>query len=109
MILLLASAGIIGLVAFYSYGPKLLYPPKPSSMTTTQVLNENISNGYRFRDVTYTDKIDIAHPDVKNNLFYYQGTMTRDRGDNGIPRGYAQLYEGSSEITQVSVFDHLYL
>lgn len=106
MLLVLASMGLLSLVAY-----KTMWTgtdtKTPSSITET--LNQKIDNGYRFRDITYTTQIDLKHPDVTNNRFYYQGSLTRDRGDNGVPRQYAQLYPGCSEITQLTLHEHLFL
>lgn len=105
MLLLAASLGLLSLVGYTVY-----YKPRTTtSKSLTEKLNARIDNGERFRDITYTNTIDIAHPDVKNNSFYFGGSFASDRGDNGIPRQYCQLYPGSSEITQVALMEHLYL
>lgn len=108
MLLSLVSMGLLGAVAY-----KTMYSSPGNLLAhrsgVTGVLNENINNGFRFRDITYTDKIELAHPDVKNNSFYFQSALTHDRGNNGIPREYSQLYPGSSEITQLTVHEHLFL
>lgn len=77
--------------------------------TITDVLDSRMDNGYQFRDITYTDAVDIYHPDVKNNQFATKGLMINDRGVNGVHRGYSQLYDGVSEITQLHRTDNLYL
>lgn len=103
MLLTLASAFLFGLVGY-----SVIYPGSlPGSLTNA--LNEKINNGYRFRDVTYTNQIDLMHPDVRNNGFYHQGSFAVDRGDNGVPRQYTQLHPGSSEITQFTLAQHLYV
>lgn len=107
MLLEIVSLGLIGAVAYSVYYPGSLTASKNSS--TSDVLNGKINNDFIFRDITYTDKIELAHPDVRNNSFYYQGAFAQDRGNNGIPRKYSQLYEGSSEITQLSLQEHLFL
>jgi len=98
--------GLLGIVAY-----KTMWAggtdKTPNSITET--LNQRIDNGYRFRDITYTNQIDLKHPDVTNNQFYHQGSLVMDRGDNGIPRQYTQLYPGCSEITQLTLHEHLYL
>lgn len=104
MLLLITSLGLIAAVAYNAYVPSM-----GASSTVSGNLNDKINNGYRFRDVTYTDKIELAHPDVKNNQFYYQGSFTDDRGNNGVPRKYSQLYPGVSEISQYTLHNHLFL
>lgn len=105
MLLLVASIGLLSLVGYNVY-----YKPSSAAINNlTEKLNTRIDNGYRFRDVTYTDKVDIAHPDVRNNVFYLTGSFAGDRGDNGVPRQYCQLYPGTSEITQVALREHLFL
>lgn len=103
--LVIASAGLFVLAA-REYGSKAFSGP---SSGVTAALNDAVSNGYQFRDVTYTSVIDIAHPDVKNNLFAVSGSLARDLGTNGIKRAYVQLYNGSSEITQISRAENLFL
>lgn len=107
MLLVLASVGLLGVVAYSSMGSTTVKSVSGSSVT--DALNKEIDNGYRFRDVTYTDKIDLSHPDVKNNSFFFQQSLAQDRGNNGIPRQYIQLYPGSSEITQFSIRENLYV
>jgi len=106
MLLGLVSAGLLGAVAYVA-----LYPSKKvGGSSVTELLNNRINNeDERFRDVTYTDKIELANPDIKNNMFYYSGSFAQDRGNNGIPRAYAQLHPGSSEITQFTLAEHLFL
>ena len=106
MLLALLSVGLLGAVAYNVIGGG---GSGTTVVGTTGVLNGKIDNGDRFRDITYTDKIEIFHPDVKNNGFYYQESFASDRGNNGIPRQYAQLYPGSSEITQYTLREHLFL
>ncbi len=61
MLLVLASMGLLSLVAY-----KTMWTgtdtKTPSSITET--LNQKIDNGYRFRDITYTTQIDLKHPDI---------------------------------------------
>lgn len=104
MLLAITSLGLIAAVIYSAY-----FTGSVSPSTVTGKLNDRIDNGYRFRDITYTDKIDLSHPDVKNNQFYYQGSFAADRGNNGVPRQYSQLYPGVSEITQYTLRDHLFL
>lgn len=104
MIVELLSAALIGTVAYST-----MYSKPSGYSETTQKLNENINNGFRFRDITYTDQIELHHPDVKNNSFYFGGAFALDRGNNGIPRAYSQLYPGTSEITQFTLREHLFL
>ena len=98
--------GLLGVVA---YKTMWVEGDTKSSGSITDTLNQRIDNGYRFRDVTYTNQIDLQHPDVVNNKFYYQGSLAQDRGDNGVPRQYTQLYPGCSEITQLTLHEHLFL
>ena len=105
MLLILASVGLLGAVAYQAmWGTE-----SKTSGSVTEILNQRIDNGYRFRDVTYTNQIDLLHPDVTNNKMYSQGALVQDRGDNGIPRQYTQLYPGCSEITQLTMHEHLLL
>lgn len=107
MLLVLTSVGLLGIVAYKTMWSGEGDSKTPNSITET--LNQRIDNGYRFRDITYTNQIDLAHPDVINNQFYHQGSLAMDRGDNAVPRQYVQLYPGCSEITQLTLREHLYL
>jgi hypothetical protein len=105
--LLVASLGLAGLIFYSQSQPQTMGIGSVGGITDS--LNSRISNGYQFRDITYVDTIDIGHPDVKNNLFAYAQRLTQDRGTNGIPRAFVQLYPESSEITHLSRTDNLYL
>lgn len=102
MIVLLLSLGLIGMVAYSAYGGM-------GSGSITRTLSNNINNGYRFRDVTFAESVDIYHPDVRNNVFGYKTPLAQDRGENGIPRETRVLYDGLSQLTRVSRPDHLVL
>lgn len=106
MAALLIASSALGALIYYSQTASIGGPTTPG---VSQSLDERISNGYQFRDLTYNDTIDIAHPDVKNNLFALSQPVTKDRGTNGIPRVFVQLYPGSSEITHLSRADNLFL
>lgn len=103
MMLETASLAVIGYITYS------MYFSKGESRSITETLNEKISNGYQFRDNTYNDTIDVAHPDVKNNGIVLSGLLTADRGVNGLKRGYSQLYSGTSELVQLYRTDNLYL
>jgi len=103
MLLELAITGIVGLVAWRMYGPS-------KTSTIADALNSYTDNGYQFRDVTYADKLEFWHPDVKNNHYYFNSNqIAHDRGENAVPRAHTQLYGGMSEITQVYRTDNLFL
>ncbi len=102
---MLLEALSIGLAAYVGYS---IYGGKASG-TVQEVLDERINNGYRFRDITYADSLDLSHPDVKNNQIVHSGLVATDRGVNGLKRGFTQLYEGTSEITQLYRTDNLFL
>jgi hypothetical protein len=74
MLLELAITGIVGLVAWRMYGPS-------KTSTIADALNSYTDNGYQFRDVTYADKLEFWHPDVKNNHYYFNSNqIAHDRG-----------------------------
>lgn len=102
MLLEALSIGVAAYVAYSIYGSR-------APGTVAEVLDERINNGYRFRDVTYADSLDLAHPDVKNNQIVHAGLVVSDRGVNGLKRGFSQLYSGTSEITQLYRTDNLFL
>jgi len=97
MLLEIASFALAGYVAYTAYAG----PAKPT--TITGALNSVIDNGYQFRDVTYSDGLDLSHPDVKNNAYFMQrdSWVTKDRGINGIPRAYFQELPGTSTVTHL--------
>lgn len=104
---MLIETVIIGLVAAVAWTQ---YGRTTGPTTITDALNERIDNGYQFRDVTYADKLEFWHPDVKNNSFYFNSDrLTEDRGVNAVPRVHTQLYGGMSEITQLYRTDNLFL
>lgn len=104
MLLEALSVAVVGYIAYSVYGGG-----SKTVGSVTEALNERIDNGYQLRDITYTDTIDVAHPDVKNNQVVLSGLVAKDRGMNGLERGYSQLYHGSSELFQPYRTDNLYL
>lgn len=103
MILEIASAGLIGFV-FYTY-----YYGSLGYSSITDALNERIDNGYQLRDITYQDKPDLMHPDVRNNSYAMVERVATDRGTNGVPREHVQLLPGTSEILQLHRRDNLFI
>lgn len=104
MILELVSIGLVGLVAYtLMYGGSF----SMTGSSVTQTLNDASENGYQFRDITYQDKPDLMHPDLRNNHGYTP--LVKDRGENGIKRAHVQLMPGTSEIVQLHRHDNQYL
>ena len=101
MILEIVSVGLVGLVAYAWLGGSM------SVGSVTGSLNDASENGYQFRDITYQDKPDLMHPDLRNNKGYTP--LVNDRGENGVKREHAQLLPGTSEITQLHRLDNQYL
>lgn len=102
MLLEALSIGVAAYVAYSVYGGK-------TPGTVAESLNAHINNGYTFRNITYADSLDLSHPDVKNNQIIHSGLVASDRGMHGLKRGFMQLYNGTSEITQLYRTDNLYL
>lgn len=103
MIVEALSMAVIGYIAYSSY-----FGGTPGSVT--EALNSRMDNGYQYRDITFADSMDIAHPDVKNNNFAaLGGAVAQDRGMNGLERVHTQLYPGTSEILQLYRTSNLYL
>lgn len=106
MIVEALSVAVIGYIAYATYFGASGGTPG----SVTEALISKIDNGYQYRDVTFADSMDIAHPDVKNNNFAaLNGVVAQDRGVNGLQRVHTQLYPGSSEILQLYRTSNLYL
>jgi len=105
MLLEVASFALLGYLGYYFYAG----PETPS--TVSGKLAAVSSNGYMFRDVMFSDfGVDLSHPDVKNNsAFNPSSWVAKDRGPNGVPRGYLQEIPGLSTVTQVYRTDNLIL
>ncbi len=105
MIVEALSFAVIGYIAYSTY-----FGGGVSSVSSvTDALNSRIDNGYQYRDITFADSMDIAHPDVKNNNFAALNVVAQDRGLNGLQRAHTQLYPGTSEILQLYRTSNLYL
>ncbi len=105
MIVEALSFAVIGYITYTSY----FGGGGVSFASITDALNSRIDNGYQLRDTTYTEPIDIAHPDVKNNNFASFSSIAQDRGVNGLQRVHTQLYPGNTEIIQLYRTSNLYL
>lgn len=102
MILEVTSVGLLAAVAYFAY-----FGSSGTPSTITEALNQATDNGYQFRDITYQDKPDLMHPDVRNNAGYT--ALAHDRGTNGVPRSHVRLIPGSSEILQLHRHENQYL
>ncbi len=92
------SIGLLLIFGMYKYGYSL--PGLTNSVTS--YLQERISNGVQFRDITFnTMKDNLNHPDVKNNAFAFSPDKKTDLGIFGLPREFKQLFSGTSEITEL--------
>ena len=103
MLIEMLSFGLLGVVAYRAYGGTA------SAKTISSDLDSRISNGYQFRDITYTTGVDLSHPDVVNNAYAQTAIFNADRGVNGIQRAYGQQYTECSEVNHLYRTDNLYL
>ena len=103
MLIEMLSFGLLGVVAYRAYGGSTMVN------SISSALDSRISNGYQYRDITYTSGVDLKHPDVVNNVFAQSALFSADRGVNGIQRAYAQQYTDCSEVNHLYRTDNLIL